>query len=173
MSLWGLFGGSNAREAEPEGPRELVNLTGEPLHRCVANDNGQLEVAETIQSSGPVPTVRKMLSEPDHLVSIATGSNEWQLPVYDSGNPHWHTTIINLRPDSGASIFIVPDEVLDAAARQPQLADRRDLCSVIPVSYKKVAGGIKGQVYWVGVRVKGTGRKWEAYDDDDDDDDDD
>jgi hypothetical protein len=153
----------------PPPPPRLVNLTGKPLHFCrqFDDDNTRLRVVKTIESSGPVPTIEWAINEPDDAVLVSIDESESALPIFRASGGAGHFVVRNLRPESAKNLYLVDREILKVALKQQEHKSRRDLICAMPVSYKHVHEGVKGEAYWCGIRGN---LKHASYSSDDSDD---
>lgn len=138
----------------PPPPPRLVNLTGKPLHFCCQfdDDNTRLRVFKTIESSGPVPTIEWVIKESDDTVLVGIDDSETALPIFRASGGAGHFVVRNLRPESATNLYLVDREILKVALKQQEHKSRRDLICAMPVSYKRVHEGVKGESYWCGIR---------------------
>lgn len=129
-----------------------VNLTGHTLHFCRETTADRYEVYMTLETQGPVPVVRSKVAVAYHTHHARAGSVE----VYTRGQTCRTTSIANLREKQTGVTLVVPEDVLDASEYLTEYEGRDDLVCIVGIPYTKVDGGIKDDVYCVGVRMQHT-----------------
>ena len=143
-----------ATAPEPEQPRRLVNLTGKTMHLCHQSaDDARLRVVKSIESSGPVPAIEWVVDEPSDTKIVRIDDGEVALPVFEAREVPGHFVVRNLRAETTTDLFLVDRNVFKVARKQ----GRRDLICGMPVSYKRVFEGVKGESYWCGICVHASG----------------
>jgi hypothetical protein len=142
--------------AEEEGTDDVecnyVNLTGHTLHFCHETTTDRYEVYMTLETQGPVPAVRSELDVACCTQRVRAGSIE----VYARGQTCRTISIANLREKQSGVTLVVPEDVLDASEHLREYEGRDDLVCIVGIPYTKVDGGIKDDVYCVGVRMQHT-----------------
>lgn len=147
-----LLKAAAAEEDDDDKECTYVNLTGDTLHFCrEIGIEGRYEAYMTLETQGPVPTVRSVFNAADGTHETRAGS----IKVYFQS--HYETTVIdNLRERQPGVTLVVPEQVLDESEHLMEYNGRHDLVCAVPISHTRVDGGIEGEVYCIGVRMQNT-----------------
>lgn len=147
-----LLKAAAAEEDDNDKECTYVNLTGDTLHFCRETGiEGRYEVYMTLETQGPVPTVRSVFNAADGTHETRAGS----IKVYFQGS--YETTVIdNLRERQPGVTLVVPERVLVESEYLAEYKGRHDLVCAVPIPFAKVDGGIEDNVYCVGVRMQNT-----------------
>jgi len=130
MSWWSWLTGAAPADDETwedavkdDTPRQLVNLTGVPVHLCRKISGGSrfYEVYATLEAgAGPIPIIEKVPKAPDFTEQMTVGDTTWDVPSFDDDDDAYEETVHNLREERADTTLIV-------SSRVHALCDRADL----------------------------------------------